>query len=148
MKLVSQSAQDYLEAILMLKKEKGYVRAIDIATHLSYSKPSVSIALKNLREEGLVIVDDKGMISLTPEGKRVASQVYERHIILSKWFEHMGVPRDVALEDACKIEHNLSQITFEKLKVFLGNDFLQFAMENADNADLLEYKGKDKQKDT
>ncbi len=117
----NQSAEDYLEAILMLKKENGTVRSIDIAHSLGFSKPSVSVAMKSLREKGYIAVDIKGHISLTDEGLLIANKVYERHEILTKLLIHIGVDEETAKEDSCKIEHDLSEITFTKLKEFLSN---------------------------
>ncbi len=115
----SQSVEDYLETILMLTNEKGSVRSIDIAHALGFSKPSVSVAMKSLREKGHITVDKIGYITLTDSGLKIAHQVYERHEILTKLFIHMGVDEETAKEDSCKIEHDLSEITFEKLKEFL-----------------------------
>ncbi len=117
----NQSLEDYLEAILMLKNENGSVRSIDIAHALGFSKPSVSVAMKSLREKGLVTVDDLGHISLTDEGLSIANKVYERHEILTRLLIHIGVDEETAMEDSCKIEHDLSNQTFEKLKEFLKN---------------------------
>lgn len=117
----NQSLEDYLEAILMLKNEKGSVRSIDIAHTLNFSKPSVSVAMKSLREKGYITVDDLGHISLTEKGFSIADMVYERHEILTKWLIHIGVDEETAKEDSCKIEHDLSEQTFDKLKVFLKN---------------------------
>ena len=115
----NQSLEDYLEAILMLKNENGSVRSIDIAHALGFSKPSVSVAMKSLREKGLVTVDDLGHISLTDEGLLIANKVYERHEILTRLLMYIGVDEETAMEDSCKIEHDLSEQTFEKLKEFL-----------------------------
>ncbi len=115
----NQSAEDYLEAILMLKNENGYVRSIDVAHALGFSKPSVSVAMKSLREKGYVTVDEQGHISLTEKGLSIANKVYERHEILTKLLIHIGVDEETAMEDSCKIEHDLSEITFTKLKEFL-----------------------------
>lgn len=115
----NQSLEDYLEAILMLKNENGYVRSIDIAHALGFSKPSVSVAMKSLREKGLIIVDDSGHISLTEEGNKIAQSVYERHEILTRLLMHIGVDEETAKEDSCRLEHDLSDVTFDKLKEFL-----------------------------
>ena len=117
----SQSVEDYLETILMLQKENGSVRSIDIAHALGFSKPSVSVAMKSLREKGHITVDEQGHISLTPTGLKIADKVYERHEILTKLLMHIGVDEETAKEDSCKIEHDLSEITFDKLKEFLKN---------------------------
>ncbi|MBQ8540854.1 MAG: metal-dependent transcriptional regulator [Clostridia bacterium] len=120
----NQSLEDYLEAILMLKNENGSVRSIDIAHALGFSKPSVSVAMKSLREKGYATVDEVGHISLTDTGLMIANKVYERHEILTKLLMHIGVDEETAKEDSCKIEHDLSEETFEKLKAFLKNSKL------------------------
>lgn len=113
----NESREDYLERILMLKEKSGYVRSIDIATSMGYSKPSISIAIKKLKAEGLIEIDENtNYITLTKTGLEVAEKVYERHKIISSLLVSIGVPSDTALEDACKIEHDLSEITFEKIK--------------------------------
>lgn len=117
----NQSAEDYLEAILMLTNENEFVRSIDIAHSLGFSKPSVSVAMKSLREKGYVTVDEVGHISLTDTGLSIANKVYERHEILTRLLMHIGVDEETAMEDSCKIEHDLSEQTFEKLKEFLKN---------------------------
>ena len=112
-----ESIEDYLEKILMLKKERQIVRAIDIATFMNFSKPSVSVALKKLKNYGYVLVNDEtGDISLTEEGKKIAEATFERHEILSKTFMELGVSEKTAYEDACQIEHVISDETFEMLK--------------------------------
>ncbi len=116
---IKESAENYLETILMLKKEKGYVRSVDIATHLGFTKPSVSVAMKSFREEGYIVVDENGGISLTAKGMEIARQMAERHEIIAKALMALGVEEDVAYEDSCKIEHDLSQQSFEKIKAFL-----------------------------
>ena len=116
---IKESAENYLETILMLKKEKGYVRSVDIATHLGFTKPSVSVAMKSFREEGYIVVDENGGISLTAKGMEIARRMAERHEIIAKALMALGVEEDVAYEDSCKIEHDLSQQSFEKIKAFL-----------------------------
>ena len=112
-----ESIEDYLEKILMLKKERQIVRAIDIATFMNFSKPSVSVALKKLKNYGYVLVNDEtGDISLTEEGKKIAEATFERHEILSKTFMELGVSEKTAYEDACQIEPGISDETFEMLK--------------------------------
>ncbi|MBQ8003251.1 MAG: metal-dependent transcriptional regulator [Clostridia bacterium] len=120
----NQSAEDYLEAILMLNNENGSVRSIDIAHTLGFSKPSVSVAMKSLREKGYITVDDLGHIRLTDTGLAIAKSVYERHEILTRLLMHIGVDEETAKEDSCKIEHDLSEQTFAKLKEFLKNSKL------------------------
>lgn len=117
--IIKESAENYLEAILMIKKKKGNVRSIDIANHLNFTKPSVSVAMKSFREEGYVIVDGDGNINLTDKGLKIAERVYERHEIIAKALIALGIDEDTAYEDSCKIEHDLSDQTFDKLKEYL-----------------------------
>ena len=116
---VHASSEDYLEAILSLRMRKGNVRSIDIANELNYSKPSVSVAMKKLRESGYIQVDPDGSILLLPEGEKIAQRIYERHRLLTDFFVHLGVNPEVAAADACKVEHDLSAETFEKIKQFV-----------------------------
>ena len=113
---IQESAENYLETILMLGKEKGNVRSIDIATALSFSKPSVSVAMKNLRENGYILMDKDGYIALTEKGHEIAETIYERHTLLSSFLMYLGVPRETATQDACRIEHVISPESFEALK--------------------------------
>lgn len=112
---IHQSAEDYLEAILMIKEKKGYVRSIDVANQLGVSKPSVSYATKRLRENGYITFNEDGMISLTDSGMQIADKIYTRHKVLTSIFKHLGVNEEIAAEDACKIEHDLSQETFDAI---------------------------------
>ncbi len=112
---IHASSENYLEAILALG-EKGPVRSIDVAQHLSFSKPSVSRAMTLLRENGYVVMDEDGFLTLTESGHAIASRIYERHCLLTQWLTALGVPEEVAAEDACKIEHDLSDETFEAIK--------------------------------
>ncbi len=112
---IYESAEDYLESILALWERNGSVRSIDIANELGVSRPSVSIAMKKLRENGYITMSD-GLIHLLPEGEAIARKIYERHKVLTRLFVKLGVPEDVAAEDACKVEHDLSEVTFTKLK--------------------------------
>ncbi len=112
-----ESVEDYLERILMLKEQKEVVRAIDLANFMSFSKASVSVALKKLKSYNYVVVDDKsGNIELTEEGEKIAKATYERHQVISRALMSLGVSEKTALEDACAIEHIISEETFEKLK--------------------------------
>ncbi len=111
-----ESGEDYLETILRLKAEKGAVRSIDVATSMNYSKPSVSRAMSLLRENGYILMDKEGWITLTDQGMAVAERIYERHRLLTQWLVSLGVPDDIAAADACKIEHDLNPITFQKIK--------------------------------
>lgn len=113
---IHESAENYLETILMIKNKKGSVRSIDIANELEFSKPSVSVAMKNLRENGFIDVDSNGYITLLDKGQEIAEKMYERHTTLSKWLIDLGVPDDIAVEDACRIEHIISVETFEAIK--------------------------------
>lgn len=113
---IHQSGEDYLEVILVLKKRLGVVRSIDIVNELHYKKPSVSIAMKKLRESGYIVTDAEGHITLTEQGQEVAERVYERHQVLTSMLVSLGVDPETAADDACKIEHHLSQQTFECLK--------------------------------
>lgn len=113
---IKESAENYLETIHILNKRTGSVRSIDIVNELGYSKPSVSIAMKNLRENGYVNVDKDGYITLTEQGREIAETMFERHTVISSWLMYLGVPRKVALDDACRIEHVISAESFEALK--------------------------------
>lgn len=112
---IYESAEDYLESILALWERNGSVRSIDIANELGVSRPSVSIAMKKLRENGYISMHD-GLITLLPEGEAIARKIYERHKVLTRLFVKLGVPEEIAAEDACKVEHDLSEETFAKLK--------------------------------
>ena len=118
---LKESGENYLEAVLILKKELGNVRSIDVAHHLNVSKPSVSVAMKTLREEGFLTVDELGNIALTEKGMLIADKMYERHHVIAKALMALGVSKETAFEDSCKIEHDLSQESFEKIKDFLEN---------------------------
>lgn len=111
-----ESAEDYLESILSLRIRQGNVRSIDIANELNFSKPSVSVAMKKLRESGYIQMDQNGSITLLPEGEEIAQRVYERHQLLTDYFVRLGVDPEVAAADACKVEHDLSEETFQKIK--------------------------------
>ena len=115
---IHESAEDYLEQILMLKEQKGSVRSIDIAVAMGFSKPSVSIAMKNLRENGYISVDADGFITLEEPGLEIARRIYDRHRKLTAFFVALGVDADVAAHDACKIEHDLSEETYSKMIAF------------------------------
>ena len=113
---IRESAEDYLETILILSNRKPQVRSIDIANELGYSKPSVSVAMKNLRENGYIEVSPEGFIALLPPGRTIAERIYERHTMLSLWLERLGVDPMIAAEDACRIEHVLSAESFAAIK--------------------------------
>lgn len=111
-----ESMEDYLETIYVLSRRLPVVRSIDIATELGYSKPSVSVAMKNLRNREFVTVSDEGYISLTSAGMELASQTFERHTVLAGWLVSLGVDPQTASIDACKVEHDISKETFDALK--------------------------------
>lgn len=113
---IRESAENYLETILILKNRLGQVRSIDIANELRFSKPSVSVAMKNLRENGYITVDKEGYITLHDEGLNIAEEMYERHTLLSSWLTALGVDPAIAAEDACRIEHVISAESFEAIK--------------------------------
>lgn len=113
---IHESAENYLETILMLQQRKGSVRSIDIANELEFSKPSVSVAMKNLRLNGYIEVDSAGQIHLLPEGQAIAEAVLEKHQLMTRFLVALGVSPEVAAEDACRIEHVLSNESFEAIK--------------------------------
>ena len=113
---IHKSAEDYLEAMLMLKEERGYIRSIDVAEKLGVTKPSVSYATKRLRESGYISLDQAGMIVLLPPGLEIAERMYERHKLLSELLVGLGVSPDTARRDACEIEHDLSEETFDAIR--------------------------------
>ena len=119
---IQESAENYLETIYMLSRHKPYVRSIDI--ELSFSKPSVSVAMKNLRENGYIRMDEQGHITLTETGQSIADVMYERHILLSNWLIYLGVDPQTAAEDACRMEHVISPESFEAIKKHItqGNE--------------------------
>lgn len=112
----NESAENYLETILMLSQELPVVRSVDIANELGFKKSSVSIAMKNLREKNHITVSDAGFITLTESGREIAEMIYERHKFLSSWLVKLGVDEKIASEDACKIEHVISKESFEAIK--------------------------------
>ena len=115
---ITEAVENYLETILILSQKRPDVHAIDICSYLGYSRPTVSIILKKMKDEGLVTVDGDNHIRLTNVGKDVAERIYDRHKILTDFFTFLGVSRDVAAEDACKVEHDISDETFELLRKY------------------------------
>lgn len=115
----NESAENYLETILILSKKLPVVRSVDIANELGFKKSSVSIAMKNLREKNHITVTDAGFIYLTDSGKRIAELIYERHEFISGWLMTLGVPESIAIEDACRIEHILSRESYDAIKAFV-----------------------------
>jgi len=122
MATIQESGQNYLETILVLSKDGKKIRSVDIASALDYSRPSVSVAVKKLRQEGYIETDQDGFIILTESGKKIAEAVHERHIFLSNWLISLGVNEQVAIEDACKIEHILSNQSFEAIRTSIGDE--------------------------
>ena len=118
---IQESGEDYLEAILALG-EKGPVRSIDVAQHLGFSKPSVSRAMSLLREGGFVVMDQGGLLTLTDQGLEIARRIYERHLLLTRWLIHLGVSKDVAAQDACRIEHVISAKSFAAIKAHIKSE--------------------------
>ncbi|EGC01083.1 metal-dependent transcriptional regulator [Ruminococcus albus] len=116
---IQESAENYLESILMISERKGEVRSIDIVNELEFSKPSVSIAMKNLRENGYILVDKDGYITLTEKGMVIAEKMYERHKLFSRLFVSLGVDAKTAAKDACRVEHILSDETFAAIKKYI-----------------------------
>ena len=118
---IHESGEDYLEAILMIKKRSGNVRSIDVARELSFSKPSVSVAMKNLKTSNYITVDENSFINLTEAGQEIADKIYERHTFLTNWLTSLGVDPEVAAEDACKMEHAISSESFSAIKKFVAD---------------------------
>ena len=118
-----ESSEDYLERILMLQQRKGVVRSIDIVNDMNYSKPSISIAMKKLRESGQIVMDSSGFITLTPAGREIAEKIYSRHLLLEKFLMAIGVDPAKAEEEACRIEHDIDDDTYEKIDAFYKKTF-------------------------
>ncbi len=113
---IQESAENYLETILILSQRKANVRSIDIANELEFSKPSVSVAMKNLRQNGSIVMDEDGFITLTDAGRQIAETIYERHTLISSWLIQLGVSEETAREDACRMEHVISAESFAAIK--------------------------------
>ena len=118
---IQESAENYLETILILRQRIGAVRSIDIVNELEFSKPSVSVAMKNLRENGYIEMDIEGYITLTDKGRAIAETIYERHTLISRWLITLGVNPKTAVEDACRIEHVISRESFDAIKRHTGD---------------------------
>ena len=124
-----ESGEDYLETILTLQKRQGYVRSIDIANELEYTKPSISRAMRILKEKDLIVMDANKMIKLTPLGEEQANAVYARHLIITQFLQEvLGVAKETAENDACRIEHVISEETMEKLTIFLAASCRRFTI--------------------
>ena len=125
---IQESAENYLETILILKERNGTVRSVDIAAEMGFSKPSVSVAMKNLREQECITMGADGLITLTEKGQKIAEGVYERHTLFTQWLVSLGVDAATAAQDACRIEHVLSKEAFEAIKRHVeSEDFSQKA---------------------
>ena len=118
---ILESSEDYLEAMLMMNEKHGYIRSIDISMELGVTKPSVSYATKRLRENGYITMDREGLITLTDKGREIAERIYDRHKRLTEFLMYLGVDEETARTDACKIEHDLSEASFEALKKHAEN---------------------------
>ena len=118
---VQESAENYLETILILSLKGNKVRSIDIVNELKYSKPSVSVAMKNLRSKGYIVIDQDGYITLTDKGQKIADTMYERHVAISDWLVFLGVDKKTAVQDACKMEHTMSEKSFLAIKNHIDN---------------------------
>ena len=114
--IINESAENYLETILVLSGQLPVVRSVDIAAELDFKKPSVSVAMKKLRESGHITVSPEGYTTLTPSGKEIAERIYERHTLLTSWLEYLGVDSKTAADDACRIEHVISAESFDAIK--------------------------------
>ena len=118
---IYESAENYLETILILSQNNKAVRSIDIVNELEFAKPSVSVAMKNLRESGYIVMDDDGHITLTKDGRKIAEMVYERHTVISGWLVSLGVDKETAAKDACRMEHAMSDKSFLAIKKHIGS---------------------------
>jgi Mn-dependent DtxR family transcriptional regulator len=125
---IRESAENYLETILIIQKKKGSVRSIDVARHLDFSKPSVSRAMALLKSSGYILVDSDGLLYLTDSGREIAERIYERHELFTRWLVMLGVDPDTAAEDACKMEHDISAESFEKLKEHILSEHPNFQL--------------------
>lgn len=122
MRDTQKTTEDYLEAMLMMKEKRGFIRSVDVANHLGVTKPSVSYATRRLREAGYIEMDKDSFITLTPSGMEIAERTYTRHKVLTEFFTGLGVDPAIAREDACKVEHDLSPETFSALCLFAQNN--------------------------
>ncbi len=116
---INESIEDYLECILILSEKKPVVRGVDIAGEMGFKKSSVSVAMKNLREKGHITVSEEGYISLTASGREIAEMIYERHRLLTEWFVKIGIDPEIAADDACRVEHDISRESFEAIKKYI-----------------------------
>lgn len=114
--VIKESAENYLETILVIHNEKGYCRCIDISNRMGFSKPSVSVYMKNLREDGYISIDNNGDITLTDKGREIAQRIYERHNVIAGFLMQLGTSEETAYQDSCKIEHDISEESFQLIK--------------------------------
>ena len=119
---ILESAENYLETILVLSKQNGEVRSIDIVNEMNFSKPSVSVAMKHFREDGYIVMDESGYITLTEKDMEVAQRVYERHMVLTALLRKLGVSEEVAAQDACRMEHGISDKSFEAMRRYVSRE--------------------------
>ena len=113
---IKESAENYLETILVIHTEKGYCRCIDICNKMGFAKPSVSVYMKNLKDDGYVLIDENGDITLTEKGKGIAEKIYDRHNVIAGFLMQLGTPEKIAFQDSCKIEHDISEESFSLIK--------------------------------
>lgn len=123
---IQKAAEDYLEAMLMLKERKGYIRSVDIADMMKVTKPTVSYSTKRLRENGYIVMDNAGLITLTDAGMEIAGRIYARHKLLIAFLEYLGVDGKTAREDACKMEHDISEATFRAVSDYMKKTGVKF----------------------
>lgn len=116
---IEESKEDYLETILILQNRNGSVRSVDIAAELDFSKPSVSVAMKKLRRDECISVDENGLITLTDRGRKLAELIYKRHLLFSEWLTSLGVSENIAQQDACRIEHVISTESFAAIRKYI-----------------------------
>lgn len=122
---INESAENYLETILVLSKRLPVVRSVDIAAEMNFKKSSISVAMKNLRENGYITVSDAGFITLTDKGHEIADMIYERHTFLSEWLMALGICEETAVEDACRMEHVISPDSFAAIKKYVADSGLK-----------------------
>ncbi len=113
---IKESAENYLETILVIHMQKGYCRCIDICNKMGFSKPSVSVYMKNLKTDGYILIDENGDITLTEKGKEIAEKIYDKHNVIAGFLMQLGTPEDIAYQDSCKIEHDISEVSFGLIK--------------------------------
>jgi Mn-dependent DtxR family transcriptional regulator len=122
---IHESGENYLEAIYMLSKKQGSVRSIDVVNHTGFSKPTISVAVHTLERNGFLTISPEGHLHLTEAGLEIAKRIYERHNVLASILMRLGVPEDIALDDACKLEHDLSDVSFEKIKNYFAQQIAE-----------------------